>query len=89
MTLTSCPDHGGEEGLLEILNAVGSVVRQVTVLGVAPDCLHRVEIRRVWRQRLDDDQPTSPKPVLDELCPVRLTASQMSVYPFGRCRRSP
>ena len=74
MPLTSGSDHGGEEGLLEILNAVGRVVRQVAVLGVTPDRLHRVEIRGVRRQRLDDDPSTSFKPVLDELCSVRLAA---------------
>jgi len=74
MSLTSGPDHGGEEGLLEVPDAVGRVVRQVAVLGVAPDRLHRVEIWRVRRQRFDDDPSTSFKPVLDELCSVRLAA---------------
>ena len=58
--------------MLEVLNAVGCVVRQVAVLGVTPYRLHRVEIRGVRRQRLDDDPSTSFKPVLDEFRPVRL-----------------
>ena len=67
-------DHGGEEGLFKVLNAVGSIVRQVPILGCGLDRLHRVKIRRIGWQELGDNPPPSFEPVLDGLCPVWLAA---------------
>jgi len=60
--------------LFKVLNAVGSIVRQVPILGMAPDRLHRVKIRRIGWQELGDNPPPSFNPVLDQLRAVRLSA---------------
>ena len=54
--------QGGEVG--------GREVRQVAVLGVPPDVFHRVEVRGVGRQPLDDDPPVPGQPGLDPRRPV-------------------
>jgi len=60
-------DHGGLEGV-----EIGrSEVREIAVLGVAPDLLGRVEVRRVGREPLDDDPPIPGQPALDARRPVR------------------
>ena len=60
--------------MFKVLNAVGSIVGQVPVLGMTPDRLHRVEIRCVGWQELGDNPPSSLNPVLNQLRPVRLSA---------------
>ena len=56
--------------MLQCAEVVGSEVRQVSVLGVAPDAFHGVEVRGVGWQPLDDDPLPGGQPGLDTLCPV-------------------
>jgi len=56
--------------MLKCTETVGGEVRQVPVLGMAPDAFHRVEVRGIGRQPLDDDPLPGGQPVLDALCPV-------------------
>ncbi len=52
--------------MLEVLKAFGGVIRQVRVLGMAPNAFHRIEIRGVGWQPLDNDPSLSLEPVSDQ-----------------------
>ena len=57
--------------MLKCTETVGSKVRQIFVLGVAPYGFHGVEVRRIRWRPLDDDNPLpGGQPGLDTLCPV-------------------
>ena len=56
--------------MLKCAEIVWGEIRQVPVLGVAPDAFHRVEVRGIGRQPLDDDPFPGCQPGLDTICPV-------------------
>jgi len=56
--------------VLKCTETVGGEVRQIPVLGVAPDAFHRIEVWGIGRQPLDDDPLPGGQPGLDILCPV-------------------
>ena len=56
--------------MLKCAEIVWGEIRQVPVLGVAPDAFHRVEVRGIGRQPLDDDPFPGAQPGLDTICPV-------------------
>lgn len=56
--------------MFQCAEVVGSEVRQIPVLGVAPDAFHGVEVRSIGWQPLDDDSLPGGQPGLDTLCPV-------------------
>jgi hypothetical protein len=58
--------------VFEVLKIVGSEVCQISMLGVTPDRLDRIEVRGVRWQPLHDDPATLSKPGLDLRCPMRL-----------------
>jgi hypothetical protein len=75
--------------MLKLLKALWCVVRKIPVLGMAPEHFHGIEIRSVRWQPLEHDPATLPKPRLDLLCPMWLTAVPYESESVGQMSPQP